>query len=75
VHLRGTGSGLIAAGSKAGGILGAILGVAGLFDSFVVSALVIAVPMTIAGAMLWRSGVETRGVELESIQRSLRATD
>jgi putative MFS transporter len=70
VHLRGTGSGLVAAGSKAGGILGAVLGVAGVFDSFLASALVIAAPMTIAGLMLWRSGVETRGVELESIQRA-----
>jgi putative MFS transporter len=69
VHLRGTGSGLIAAGSKAGGILGALLGVAGVFDSFLVSAVVIAVPMTVAGVMLWRGGVETRGRELESIQR------
>lgn len=71
VHLRGTGSGLIAAGSKAGGILGALLGVAGVFDSFLVSALVIAVPMAAAGVMLWRGGVETRGRELESIQRTL----
>jgi len=70
VHLRGTGSGLIAAGSKAGGILGALLGVAGVFDSFLVSALVIAVPMSAAGAMLWRGGVETRGRELESIQKT-----
>ncbi|MGN6789189.1 MAG: MFS transporter [Rhodanobacteraceae bacterium] len=70
VHLRGTGSGLIAAGSKAGGILGALLGVAGLFDSFLVSALVIAAPMTIAGVMLWRGGVETRGRELEVIQKA-----
>jgi putative MFS transporter len=70
VHLRGTGSGLIAAGSKAGGILGAGLGVAGVFDSFVVSALVIAVPMLAAGVMLWRGGVETSGRELESIQKT-----
>lgn len=69
VHLRGTGSGLIAAGSKAGGILGAGLGVAGVFDSFLVSALVIAVPMLAAGVMLWRGGVETSGKELESIQK------
>ncbi|MGH8145146.1 MAG: MFS transporter [Rhodanobacteraceae bacterium] len=68
VHLRGTGSGLIAAGSKAGGILGAVLGVAGLFNSFLWSALVIAVPMAVAGAMLWRGGVETSGHELEAIQ-------
>jgi putative MFS transporter len=70
VHLRGTGSGLIAAGSKAGGILGAVLGVAGLFDSFLWSALVIAVPMTISGVMLWRGGVETSGHELEAIQKA-----
>ncbi|MBS0381591.1 MAG: MFS transporter [Proteobacteria bacterium] len=69
VHLRGTGSGLIAAGSKAGGILGAMLGVAGLFDDFVWSALLIAVPMTVAGVMLWRGGIETSGHELEAIQR------
>jgi putative MFS transporter len=70
VHLRGTGSGLIAAGSKAGGILGAVLGVAGLFDSFLWSALVIAVPMTLAGSMLWFGGIETRGRALETIQRA-----
>ncbi len=70
VHLRGTGSGLVAAGSKAGGILGALLGVAGVFDSFLVSAVVIAVPMTVAGVMLWRGGVETRGRELEAIQKA-----
>lgn len=70
VHLRGTGSGWIAAGSKAGGILGALLGVSGLFDSFLWSALVIAVPMTISGVMLWRGGVETSGRELEMIQRT-----
>ncbi|HEX7370976.1 MAG TPA: MFS transporter [Rhodanobacteraceae bacterium] len=73
VHLRGTGSGLIAAGSKAGGILGAGLGVAGVFDSFLVSALVIAVPMIVAGWMLWRGGIETRGRELEAIQRQLES--
>lgn len=75
VHLRGTGSGLIAAGSKAGGILGAVLGVAGLFNSFLWSALVIAVPMAVAGMMLWRGGVETSGHELESIQRALGAPE
>lgn len=75
VHLRGTGSGLIAAGSKAGGILGAVLGVVGLFDDFAWSALVIAVPMTIAGVMLWHSGIETSGHELESIQNELQASD
>jgi len=73
VHLRGTGSGLVAAGSKFGGILGALCGVLGLFSHFAGSALVIAVPMAISGAMLMRSGVETRGRRLEEIQLALGA--
>jgi len=68
VHLRGTGSGVIAASSKFGGILGAGLGVLGLFGNFVLSALVIALPMAVSGVMLWRSGIETRGHGLEDIQ-------
>ncbi len=70
VHLRGTGSGLIAAGSKAGGILGAGVGVLGLFDHFALSALAIAVPMAASGWMLARSGVETHGRALETIQKA-----
>src|SRR5699024_1692140 len=38
VRLRSTGAGLIAAGSKVGGILGAAAGVVGLFDSFFLAA-------------------------------------
>jgi putative MFS transporter len=70
VHLRGTGSGLIAASSKAGGVLGAGLGVAGVFGSFLASALLIAIPLLIAAVMLWRSAIETSGLELEAIQRN-----
>jgi len=71
VHLRGTGSGVIAASSKAGGILGAGLGVLGLFGNFTLSAIVIAVPMAISALMLMRSGIETRGHGLEAIQRAM----
>jgi len=71
VHLRGTGSGLIAASSKAGGILGAGLGVLGLFGHFALSAALIALPMAAAGWLLARHGVETRGHALEAIQRTL----
>ena len=71
VHLRGTGSGMIAASSKAGGILGAGLGVLGLFGNFTLSAIVIAVPMVISGLMIARSGIETRGHALEAIQRAM----
>lgn len=71
VHLRGTGSGVIAAGSKFGGILGAGLGVLGFFGDFMLSALLIAIPMAISGIMLLRSGIETRGYRLEDIQNAL----
>ena len=68
VHLRGTGSGVIAASSKFGGILGAGLGVLGFFGYFAWSALLIAVPMAVSGVMLLRAGIETRGHGLEEIQ-------
>jgi len=71
VQLRGTGSGVIAASSKFGGILGAALGVVGFFEHFVLSALLIAVPMAISGVLLLGSGVETRGFGLEDIQQKL----
>jgi putative MFS transporter len=69
VHLRATGSGLIAAGSKLGGILGAVLGVAGVFGKVSLAALLIAVPMALAAVLLARSGIDTRGRRLEDIQR------
>jgi putative MFS transporter len=72
LRLRGTGSGVIAASSKFGGIVGAGVGVLGFFDSFVLSALMIAVPMAVAALMLWRSGIETRGIGLEDIQTAMR---
>jgi putative MFS transporter len=74
VHLRGTGSGVVAAGSKFGGILGAGFGVMGVFGHFATSALLIAVPMAVAALMLVRSGIETRGRGLEDIQQALGGT-
>ena len=71
VHLRGTGSGVVAAASKFGGILGAGLGVLGLFGELAWSALLIAVPMAVSAVMLARCGIETRGQGLEAIQQSL----
>jgi putative MFS transporter len=67
VHLRATGSGIIAACSKLGGILGAGLGVLGLFGDLATSALLIALPMAISAILLMRSGVDTRGRRLEEI--------
>src|SRR3546814_17306600 len=61
VQLRGTGSGVIAASSKFGGILGAAVGVAGLFEYFELSALLIALPMAASALMLRRRGIEKIG--------------
>jgi putative MFS transporter len=68
VHLRATGSGVIAAGSKLGGILGAGFGVIGLFGNVSLAALVIAAPMAVAALLLARNGIDTRGRRLEEIQ-------
>ncbi len=71
VHLRGTGSGVIAASSKFGGIFGAGVALLGFFDHLLLSALVLALPMALSAILLSRSGIETRGVRLEEIQRAL----
>lgn len=68
LHLRGTGSGVIAASSKFGGILGAGLGIVGFFDHFALSAALLGLPMAASAIMLGRSGVETREQGLEEIQ-------
>lgn len=71
VHLRGTGSGVIAASSKFGGILGAGLAWFSAFDHFALSALLLAFPMGVSAALLALHGVETRGLRLEDIQQRL----
>lgn len=73
VQLRGTGAGAAAGSSKAGGILGALLGVLGLFESVTWSALAIALPMAVSAWLLLRAGIDTRGRRLEDIQHDLRA--
>jgi len=67
IHLRGTGSGIIAASSKFGGILGALGGVLGLFNNMGASAAFIAIPLVISAMMLLNCGVDTRGRCLEDI--------
>jgi putative MFS transporter len=71
VHLRATGSGVVAASSKAGGILGAAFGVFGLFNDVGQAALLIALPMAGAAMLLYRSGIDTRGRRLEEIGAAL----
>lgn len=71
VHLRGTGSGVVAASSKFGGIVGAGLALLGFFDHLVLSAVLLALPMALAALLLARQGIETRGFRLEEIQQAL----
>ena len=71
---RATGSGMVAASSKAGGILGAAGGVLGIFGNLGLSALLIALPLVVAAVLLLRSGIETRGRRLEQIQESMLGT-
>ncbi|MFF5428478.1 MFS transporter [Streptomyces griseofuscus] len=60
--LRATGSGVAAAGTKAGGLFGPLLlGSAPRLEGL---ALVSAVPLVAAGLVLWRHGTETRGTPL-----------
>ncbi|MFZ2235729.1 MAG: MFS transporter, partial [Dokdonella sp.] len=71
VQMRGTGSGVIAASSKFGGILGAALGAVGFFDDFLLSTALVAIPLGISAVLLLRSGIETRGCRLEDIQAAM----
>ncbi|RVT88706.1 MFS transporter [Inhella crocodyli] len=75
VHLRGSGSGVVAASSKAGGIVGALLAVGGFFEHFVLAAVLLALPMLASAWWLARCGVETRGASLEGIQQALGGGD
>lgn len=67
VQVRGTGSGLVAGSSKAGGIAAAGLGVMGLFGSLTVSSLSIAAALAASAAVLAVKGIETRNRDLEDI--------
>jgi putative MFS transporter len=69
VQVRGTGSGLVAGSSKAGGIAAAVLGVAGLFTSLNLSSLSLAAVLAAAAAVLAVKGVETRNRDLEAIHQ------
>ena len=72
VHLRGTGAGLIAASSKFGGIIGATLGLLGLFNNMEHAALILACLLFLSALLLLKNGIDTRGLRLEEIQASIR---
>lgn len=71
VHLRGTGAGVVAASSKAGGILGAICGVVGLFNNLAIAAAAIVLPLVVFAALLFKNGIDTRGRRLEDIYQEM----
>lgn len=71
VHLRGTGSGVVAASSKGGGIFGALLGVFGFFNDMVISALFIAATLFAAAVLLLHHGIDTRGLRLEDVHAAM----
>lgn len=67
VQVRATGTGLAAASSKFGGVVGVILGLPILAPGLVASALVAAIPLSLAALGLALTGVETKGRRLEDI--------
>jgi putative MFS transporter len=71
VQHRGIGVGLIAASSKFGGIIGALLGVSGLFEQIGLSAFIIATPLALCAIILIKNGIDTRGRRLEDIHGEL----
>ena len=71
VQLRGTGAGLVAGSSKFGGILGAIFGVAGVFDQIGFSAILITLALLVSALLLIHNGIDTRGKRLEDVQADI----
>ena len=69
-RLRGTGSGVSAASSKLGGLVGGIAGVTGLIavsSATVQAAVLVSVPMAAAAVLVAVRAVETRGRRLEEL--------
>ncbi|HEU0196231.1 MAG TPA: hypothetical protein VFQ88_03320 [Nevskiaceae bacterium] len=69
LHLQSTGTGLVAAGSKAGGIAGAMLSITGIFHQFATSAARLRLSLAASPTLMWISRIEIRGRSLEAIER------
>jgi len=70
--LRSTGTGLVAAATKFGGLVGAGLGALGFFSAVELAAIALALPLFLFAYLLRRAGVDTRGRSLEEIQREFQ---
>ncbi len=73
LELRASGTGLIAASSKAGGFIGALLGFLGIYSHMAIVGGLLALPMAGFGLLLWVRGIDTRGRRLEDIQGDVMA--
>jgi putative MFS transporter len=67
-RVRGTGVGLVAGGSKLGGVAAQILGMMGMIPAVASAAMVLAFPVLISAALLGRYGVETRARVLDELR-------
>jgi putative MFS transporter len=71
--LRGTGSGLVAAASKAGGLGGPLLVASA--PSLSTLAVAGAIPVALAAAAIWRTGIETAAKPLVEVTEPVAAVD
>lgn len=73
---RGTGTGLVAAAGKLGGLLGPqVVAVALILGGGAIAAAwLVAVPLSAAGVVMWRAAVETRQRSLSEIQAAVAGT-
>lgn len=68
LQVRATGTGLAAAGSKIGGVIGVILGLPILAPGLVAGSFVAAIPLVVAAIGLAVTGIETKGYRLEELK-------
>ncbi len=71
--LRGTGSGLIAGSSKAGGVLALSVAMTSALPGIALSALIVAIPTALSALLVQLHGIETRNMRLEDIELEMRA--
>jgi putative MFS transporter len=68
LRIRGRATGLVAAGAKTGGVCAQALCIAALAPPLGLAALAVAVPTALALALVARFGVETRALDLRSLE-------
>ncbi len=69
LYIRGRGTGLVAANSKAGGILAQVVTMLALVPPLATAGLLLAGPVTLAAIIVARTGAETRNRNLEDLDK------